>query len=51
MAHTWPRSETAAKQKNEDMSTTEQRVLEDFDGKKLQRQHENLRVQKPQHFH
>ena len=35
----------------DDMSDPEQQVLEDFDCKNLQTQHEDLRVQKPEDFH
>ena len=38
------------KKKYDDMSATEQQILEDFDCNKSQRQHENRRVQKPEHF-
>ena len=34
--------------KFEDMSATEQQLLEDFDYEKLQQRHENLRVQEPE---
>ena len=34
-----------------DMSATEQRVLEDFDSLKLERRHNNLRIQKPSPCH
>jgi len=33
-----------------DMSATEHRVLEDFDGGKLEKQFEDLRVLKPNHW-
>jgi len=34
----------------DDMSATEQQVLEDFECKRLQTRHEELRIQKPGHF-
>ena len=40
----------SGKRKFDDMAATEQQTLEDYDCKRLQRQHEELRVQNPQHF-